>query len=207
MFPVSNVEASFVAAFSALFAVSNPIGCALIYGHMTANLAQWERAGLSRRVAINAGIVLIAAMWAGGLVLSFFGIAADSLRIGGGLAVAAQAWRMLEDDPKDALAANEADAFYPLTVPFTTGPGTIAVAIALGSARPIGATEAIAFVLGATLAALAMATSVAVFYGAAHRLIAFLGEGSARAVMRLSAFLLLCVGIQILAQGIKGMQQ
>jgi small neutral amino acid transporter SnatA (MarC family) len=46
-----------------------------------------------------------------------------------------------------------------------------------------------------------------VFYGTVHRLIAFLGEGSTRSLMKLSAFLLLCIGIQILAQGIKGMQQ
>jgi len=204
MFPVSLAEGSFLGAFTALFAVSNPIGCALIYGQMTANLAHRDRAVLSGRIAINAGIVLIAAMWAGGLVLSSFGIMADSLRIAGGLVISAQAWRLLGDEARDAPAANKMDALYPLTIPFTTGPGTIAVAIAWGSGKPEGTMEAIAFVSGATLAAVAVAASVAVFYGLAHRLIAFLGEGSARALMRLSAFLLLCAGIQILGQGIKG---
>ena len=204
MFPASLTEASFLGAFTALFAVSNPIGCALIYGQMTANLAQRDRAFLSGRIAINAGIVLVAAMWAGGFVLPAFGVTIASLRIAGGLVVVAQAWRLLNDEAKDAPAANKIDAFYPLTIPLTTGPGTIAVAIAYGSGKPEGTMDTIAFVLGATLAAVAVAASVAVFYGLAHRLIAVLGEGSARALKRLSAFLLLCIGIQILGQGIRG---
>jgi multiple antibiotic resistance protein len=148
---LSLLEASFLAAFTSLFAVSNPIGCALIYGRMTANLAQRDRSALARRVAINAGTVLIAAMWAGGLVLAFFGITLASLRVAGGLVIAAQAWRMLENETKDKLATNKLGVFYPLTIPFTTGPGTIAVAINLGSARPASDLAAAAFALGSTL--------------------------------------------------------
>ena len=86
-------------------------------------------------------------------------------------------------------------AFFPLTMPFTTGPGTIAVAIAIGSNLPVGEPGLIPFFLGASAAALAIAAMVLVAYSFADRLVAFLGPQQARVVTRLAAFLLLCVGV------------
>ena len=104
----------------------------------------------------------------GSLVLNLFGISIAALRIAGGLVVSLWAWSILsapevrEERKRDEAApAAEGDdvAFFPLTLPFTTGPGTIAVAIALGSSRPAGADALAAYVLGATAATLAMAAS------------------------------------------------
>jgi multiple antibiotic resistance protein len=88
------------------------------------------------------------ALWAGAAVIGFFGVTLAALRIAGGLVVAVRAWELLsapqhQEGRKQAQAAPAAGAedvtFFPLTVPFTTGPGTIAVAIALGANRPTGA--------------------------------------------------------------------
>jgi multiple antibiotic resistance protein len=93
-------------------------------------------------------------------------------------------------------------AFFPLTLPFTTGPGTIAVAIALGSNRPAAMPERLGFYVGVSLAALAVAAMVRISYGSADRVVTLIGPVRARVLGRLSAFLLLCVGTQITVNGI-----
>lgn len=196
-------ELNFLAAFAALFAVSNPIGCVLIFAQITENLDRRDRADLARRIAFNSGIVLIVALWAGGLILAFLGIGFDLLRIAGGLVVAVQAWRMIGGGANEDITVSTAEAFIPLTIPMTTGPGTIAVAITLGSGKQ-SLLEGAPYFLAVTLAAVAVASSIALLYGSAHRIIRLLGEARARVFMRLSAFLLLCIGVQILVEGIHG---
>ena len=56
---------------------------------------------------------------------------------------------------------------------------------------------------GAALAGiLAIAVSIYLCYRFANRIVAFLGEAGTNVVMRLSAFILLCIGIEILWNGI-----
>src|SRR5262249_43185273 len=96
------------------------------------------------------------------------------------------------------------DAFYPLTMPLTVGPGSMSVAIALGSERP---TELLDLSHLALLAASAVtgivgiALTVFVCYRFARGTIALLGPSGTNVVVRLSAFILLCIGIQILWNG------
>jgi multiple antibiotic resistance protein len=201
---------AFVMAFVAIFTVANPIGCALVYARITAGASRGVRAELSRRIAVNAILVLIVAMWAGGLLMAVFGISLSALRIAGGLVIAVQAWRSLNEDsgrsaarPATA-AASAADAFFPLTIPFTTGPGTIAAAISLGTDRPADLADLLPFVLGATTAFVAFGGSVALLYSTADRVVGVLGPSRASVLMRLSAFALMCVGIEILLQGLRG---
>ena len=94
-------------------------------------------------------------------------------------------------------------AFFPLTMPFTTGPGTISVAVALGANRPTSSISEVApFFLGASAAALAVAAAVIIAYSSADRVTGVLGEAGARVVSRLAAFLMLCVGTQIVLNGV-----
>ena len=93
-------------------------------------------------------------------------------------------------------------AFFPLTLPFTTGPGTIAVAITLGSNRPALMADRLGFYVGVSLAALGVAATVALIYASADRVVSLLGPIGARVLGRLFAFLLLCVGTQITINGV-----
>ena len=93
-------------------------------------------------------------------------------------------------------------AFFPLTLPFTTGPGTIAVAITLGSNRPAAMADRLGFYVGVSLAALGVAVTVALIYASADRVVSLLGPIGARVLGRLFAFLLLCVGTQITINGV-----
>jgi multiple antibiotic resistance protein len=141
--------------------------------------------------------------------LEFFGITLPVLRIAGGLVVSAFAWRLLHSgEEPDGASTNAArgrsgapvEAFYPLTMPLTVGPGSISVAIALGSQRPSSFAEPTRLLLlgGAAVAGLAaIALTIYVCYRYSERIIAALGAAGTQVVMRLSAFILLCIGIQI----------
>jgi multiple antibiotic resistance protein len=203
---------TFLLAFPALFSIVNPIGGALIYGQVTADRSVAERHRLAGKVALYSACVMLVALWAGAYVLSFFGITLAALRIAGGLVVAVQAWDLLSAPERhearkqeQAAPAEDADAvaFFPLTMPFTTGPGTIAVAIALAANRPAGhGIELVGFIAGLSAAALAMAGLIWVAYRSADRILDLLGASGGRTVARLSAFLLLCIGTQILLNGV-----
>ncbi|MBA2126495.1 hypothetical protein DLM45_09715 [Hyphomicrobium methylovorum] len=210
---LSAMITSFLVALPALFSIVNPIGGALIYSQITINRPQAERRALAWRVAMYSTIVMITALWIGAGLMSFFGVSIDALRIAGGLVVAASAWGMLyspqeiEDRKQDhaASASSGSDvAFFPLTMPFTTGPGTISVAIALSANRPSGEADVLPHFIGATAAAAVIAVVIGVCYSSADRLVALLGPARARVLTRLSAFLLLCIGVQILLSGAQG---
>jgi multiple antibiotic resistance protein len=210
---LGSVSGSFLVALPALFSIVNPLGGALIYHQVTSDRAETERSALAWRVATYSLAVMLAALWIGASLMNFFGVSIEALRIAGGLVVSASAWEMLsntqnnEDRKKEqaAPAAGAADvAFFPLTMPFTTGPGTISVAIALSASRPSTAVELVPFFAGLSAAALAVAISVGVCYASADRVVALLGPERARVLNRLSAFLLLCIGVQILLTGVQG---
>lgn len=214
---LSGIIASFLVAFPALFSIVNPFGGALIYSQITLGRPHPERVSLAWRVATYAAIVMLVSLLIGATLMSFFGVSIDALRVAGGTVVAVSGWRMLynpqetEDRKQDhASATNRVTswssdvAFFPLTMPFTTGPGTISVAIALSANRPSSTEALLPFFAGVCGAALAVALTVGFCYAYADRLVALLGPGRARILTRLSAFLLLCIGVQILITGIQG---
>jgi multiple antibiotic resistance protein len=202
--------ASFLLAFPALFSIVNPVSGALIYSQVTADRDHATRAALAGRVALYSAAVMLVALWAGATILSFFGVTIEALRIAGGLVIAVRAWTLLtapehnearkQEQAAPAEALEDA-AFYPLTMPFTTGPGTIAVAIALSATRPSEPERLLAFFAGLSAAAIAIALLVWLAYRWADRLVALLGPSRARVVARIAAFLLLCIGTQIVLTG------
>ncbi len=169
---------------------------------------------LARQVSLNSFYVIVASMLVGTNILAIFGISLPILRVGGGLLVCATAWRMLSraegDDvqEKAVRAASEVPeaevvrrSFFPLTFPLTTGPGTIAVAIALGAQFP---RSAVPYLLAAVVAAAGAAVTafvLYVFFSNAGVVLTWLGEMGALVMMRLIAFILLCVGLQIMWTG------
>jgi multiple antibiotic resistance protein len=202
---------SFLLATSALFSIVNPMGGALIFAQVTADRSHAERLALARRIGVYSLVVMLGAIWLGAYVLAFFGITIAALRIAGGLVVATTAWALLsaperQEERKQAQAgeARGADdvAFFPLTMPLTTGPGTISVAIALGANRPADGAAFAAFAGGVTAAAIAIAVSIWLAYSWADGITGLLGGARVRVIARLAAFILLCVGVQITLAGV-----
>jgi multiple antibiotic resistance protein len=209
---LSDFVNTILLVFAGLFPIVNPVGGAPIFLGLTRHMSERERAAIAGRVAVNGFVLLLGSLFVGSHVLEFFGITLPVVRIAGGLVVTAFAWQLLHsgvdiDQPPSAdtgrkpLAAS--DAFYPLTLPLTVGPGSIAVAITLGSQRPraAGAAEIVALG-GAAIVGLALiAVAIYVCYRYAERLAAVLGDSGTNVLVRLSAFILLCIGIQIVWSG------
>jgi multiple antibiotic resistance protein len=196
---------------AAVFPVVNPPGSALVFFSMTRQASVETRRALARRVAINSFFVMTGSLLLGTFVLNLYGISVSVLRVAGGIVVAVSGWKLLnEGSHKDQEQRELGDnveyanmAFYPLTLPLTTGPGTIAVMISLGLAWTSSATVAEQLMLVAmiVLATLLTAIMIYVCFNYADRLERFIGYSGINIAVRLSAFILFCLGIQILWAG------
>jgi multiple antibiotic resistance protein len=207
---------AFLLAFSSLFSIINPIGGALIFESFTRGFGHADRMRVAARVGFYSLLIMFGALWVGAYVLNFFGVSLDALRIAGGLVVATMGWRQLTSGDQRAdrksreeqVAAEDVEgdpmqlAFFPLTLPFTTGPGTIAVAITLGAVRPPFRFGLLPFFVGVSLAAVANAAIIWIAYRYADRVTALIGATARLVVVRLTAFLLMCIGVQILLSAV-----
>jgi multiple antibiotic resistance protein len=202
---------AFLLGFPALFSIVNPISGAFIFREVTADRTQ-DRAGIARQVALYSLVVMSVALWAGSYLMAIFGITLAALRVAGGIVVALSAWSLLnaperhearkQEQATPAVGVDDI-ALFPLTIPFTTGPGTISVAVALGSSHPRTAEELVWFFLGMTAATMAVAAVIWITYSSTDRISRLMGPRGGRTVTRLSAFLLLCIGVQILITGME----
>ena len=206
--------ATFLLAFGALFSIVNPLSGAFIFFGATRELEPKPRAHVSRWVSIYAFCIVAASLYVGAYVLSFFGISIPVLRVAGGIVVSMSGWRMLNEpdateqrrseipNPRSITVPPSRLAFYPLTMPLTTGPGTISVAISIGAGRPSGFHAPLLAFFIETLAATALLVAlVYAFYRNAERLANLIGATGTTIVVRLSAFLLFCIGIQVFWNG------
>jgi multiple antibiotic resistance protein len=193
-------------AFPALFSIINPLGGAFIFLGATERLSRETRQHLARWVSIHSFFVLNVSLYIGAYVLSFFGISIAALRVAGGVIIAVNGFRMLNQGDTEAAGeaalelASKRDAsrlaFFPLTLPVTTGPGTISVAVALGANKPKGL-EFLWFALAATITTVAMCALIFFLYRSADRVSKVLGPTGTTIIVRLSAFLLFCIGVQV----------
>ena len=194
----------------ALFPIVNPLGSSLIFLGLTGSYTHAVRASLARRVSVNSFLLLLASMLIGGRVLDFFGVSLPVVEVGGGLVVMAMGWNMLQQSDSDPQRADlgadaSQQAFYPLTLPITIGPGSISVAVALGANNHLQRYPWLAQLLAAFLGPLIIAISILICYRSADRLEKLLGKTGLSVFIRLSAFIVLCIGIQILWNGISAL--
>lgn len=197
----------------ALLPVINPLTSAPVFV-ATAGRSQAVTERLARQVALNAWIVIVASMVVGTQVLAFFGLSLPVVRIAGGLLVAANGWRMLHTSDQDEVQAKVAEgtgelseaeiikrSFFPITFPLTTGPGTIAAAIALGTQVPRGQLQILITLATAMVGAGLVSFVLYLIFKHAGTLLELLGEVGGLVMMRMVAFLLLCIGIQFMFTG------
>ena len=205
---------AFLLVYAGLFPIVNPLGNAPIFLALTANHSEAVRHTLAGRVAVNGFFLLLGSLFVGSHVLVFFGITVPVLRIAGGLVVAAFGWSVLRDgagsthDVGPGDTEGPVDAFYPLTLPLTVGPGSIAVAVALGSQRPTALDDFDAFWragTGAIIGLAAIALTIFLSYRFAGRMVRMIGASGINVLTRMSAFILLCIGIQIIWGGVSAL--
>lgn len=197
---------------SALFPIVNPLGGSPIFLTLTREYSPVSRRLLSQRVALNSFILLVVSGLIGTHILAFFGISLPIVQVGGGMVVIVTGWNMLQqkddDDNPDTNVHHDVNprdifrsAFYPFTLPLTVGPGSISVAITLGAnaARHKGPVYLDVIVL--VIASALLAVSIYICYGFSDRIATLLGPTAMSVIMRLSSFLLVCIGVQIFWNG------
>lgn len=210
-----EVVKSTILFFSTLFPVVNPLGDAPIFLLLSHDYSSSARTALARRIAMNSFYLLAASFLIGSHILAFFGISLPVVQVGGGLVVMATGWKMLNQKQEDEEPRAKPhqmspgdifrNAFYPLTMPLTVGPGSISIAITLGANSPRHHGFDFLPFVPAMVASLLIALSVFLCYASADRLARLLGPTGMTVIVRLSSFLLVCIGVQILWNGAKAL--
>jgi len=201
---------------AALLPIVNPLGSAPIFLSMTADLPSAARRNLAAAVGRNSFLMLMSAMLVGTYVLRIFGVSLPIVRVAGGLLVTANGWRLLNHDESGTTNPDPVDAwerevarraFYPLTFPLTVGPGSISVAVALVEKAPSSGARTLGEVAAALVGVLIVSLTVFLSYRFSSRLIAYLGDTGTVVFLRLSSFILLCVGVAIIWSGVVDLVQ
>ena len=201
-------------AVAALLPIIDPFAGAPIYLAMTSGLSPEERARTAKLVALNSFVLLLASILVGAYVLDFFGVSIPAVQVAGGFVVCAFAWSLLNGPaaPEVSAAARPATAdslkqraFYPLTMPLTVGPGSISVAITLGANPPRGLRALLTTTLAHVVGVLITVIAIYLCYRYAERLVRRLGKTGTNIMIRLTAFILLAIGTQIIWNGARAM--
>jgi len=200
---------------SALFPIVNPVGGSPVFLSLTRDYPTAARRALARQVAVNSFLLLIVSFLVGTHILNFFGISIPVVQVGGGLVVISNGWAMLKqkEEPDRGREMQKKvnvedifrNAFYPLTLPLTVGPGSISVAITLGANLPHHLGANLRAILATLIGSALVAVSIFLCYGFADRLAAVVGESGMGIILRLSSFLLVCIGVQIMWNGVSAL--
>ena len=212
---VVNFIKVLLVAFVTLFPVVNPVGDAPIFLAMTEQYPEDVRRILARKIAAYGFMLLAASFLFGSMILDFFGISLVVIQIAGGLVLAATGWSLLNQKDSDSdraqstgsLEAALEHAFFPLTLPITVGPGCISIAITLGAhlrheAGPGWEHGYPRHFIAARIGMFLLCFLVLVCYGNAGRLVRMLGKSGTTIMTRLSAFIVLAIGVQIMWNGL-----
>jgi multiple antibiotic resistance protein len=196
-----------------LFPIINPPAAGFIVLSLVPHATRDELNELARRVAINSFVVLLASLSIGAYVLSFFGISIPVLRVAGGIVIALAGWNLLQapadeepeaqgETPKQVHSPGlRSKAFFPLTLPMTVGPGSIAVAIALGTGSPRNGLAPV-HLAGVGVALVILCASIYLCLRFAGNLEKLLGASGTQVAMRLFAFVIFCIGVQLFWLGL-----
>lgn len=198
-----------------LLPLANPLTTVALFLGLAGNMNSAERNRQSLMASVYVFAIMMVAYYAGQLVMDTFGISIPGLRIAGGLIVAFIGFRMLFpqqkaiDSPEAKSKSEELEdepsaniAFVPLAMPSTAGPGTIAMIISSASTVRQSSTFA-DWVL--------MVAPPLIFPGGGYfvgslrssgAIMRLVGKGGIEAISRLMGFLLVCMGVQFIINGI-----
>jgi len=210
----------FALTFSALLPIVNPLGSALIFlGLVGPEPAEVYRS-LARRIAVNTILFFAVIDLVGSAILTFFGISLPIVQVSGGLVIAAMAWSLLnqrdtqpnaekmqaavEAESKDVSGTLQQKTFYPFTFPITAGPGCIVVMLTLSAHMPQQTlSRTVLAHTGAMIAVIVLSATVYLCYAYAPRIARAVSPSTAHGIVRVIAFILLCIGVQIAWNGLE----
>ena len=197
---------AFLYAFTTLLPVINPFSGAMFFVTLTGHLSDADRSYVAGCIALFSLIILMVCLFAGHIILGFFGISVGVLRCAGGIVLFAAGWNALNAPAQDGTSSPKMElprsrlkamAFYPFTLPLTTGPGAIAVTVAIGTTLPYNFSN----LAGTILAILAVVAVIWLCFRYGNRVSRAVGAAGADALARIFAFILICLGVAVFWQG------
>jgi multiple antibiotic resistance protein len=208
----------FALAFSALLPVINPLGSALVFLGFVGNAPASVFHDLARKIAISTTIFLLVIELVGTGLLQFFGISLPVVQVAGGLVLASMGWTLLNQQQsaispdrtpvkEDHFCSVEQKVFYPLTFPVTVGPGCIVVMLTLSAHASVkrSVLDNVMTHAGILLAVVALSLTVFLCYRYAPKLTDRIRPATAHGILRIIAFVLVCVGVQITWNGVEAL--
>jgi multiple antibiotic resistance protein len=209
----------FALGFSALVPLVNPLGSAFVFLGLVGLAPIEVYRSLARKIAINTVVFLVIVTLVGSSLLSFFGISLPIMQVSGGIIIAMIGWSLLNQkdsnpSPEKTEVAQPAvtepeirslknKAFYPFTFPLTAGPGSIVVMLTLSvHARQPVFTQTLLAYAGLLAAIILLSASVYLCYAYAPKIVRSILPGTAHGILRVVAFILFCIGIQIAWNGL-----
>ncbi|KAA0969054.1 NAAT family transporter [Aureimonas fodinaquatilis] len=212
MFDFGNFLHMTTFTFMSIFSMVNPIGMAPVFLAQTSRQSVASRHSLAFRVATYGAVLLIVTLFVGPIILQFFGITLADIQVAGGIFVFFTAWHMLTTDPAPPAGVEDeptgadtsADiAFFPLTMPITAGAGSIAIVLTLASNIHNGQVANIAGHAGAVAGIVLVFACVAICYRYSDVIFTRIGTAGTAVITRLTAFLLLAIGVSVTWNGVK----
>lgn len=212
-FGFSEFWTFFAFALFGLLPIANPLSSAAVLLGLTAGHPARERNRQANRATLYVVIIMLVCYFIGNAVMSAFGVSIPGLRLAGGMIVAYVGFTMLfppqvtETDAQVDMAGTAATtrlrdiAFIPLAIPVTSGPGTFAYIISTAALVP--AEMPLWFEL---LLVVSVVLSFALILWAclrgATQIMRLLGESGVDAFSRIMGFLLVCIGVQFVINGV-----
>ncbi len=209
----------FALGFSALLPLVNPLGSALVFLGLVGVSPPSVYRSLARRIAINTVIFFAVIELIGSALLGFFGISLPIVQVSGGIVLAAMGWSLLNEksptpnaektqtaapaETQSEIDALSEKAFYPLTFPVTAGPACIVVMLTLSVHASQGTLTNTVFAhVGLFLAIILLSVLIYFCYAYAPRITRAISPSTAHGILRVIAFILLCIGVQIAWNGL-----
>ena len=211
---ITQLTGAILVIVGAILPVVNPPGDAPIFLRMTHGSDDATRKTLAQHIAVYSFALLLGSMLFGSFVLRLFDLSIPVVQVAGGAVVCALGWNLLSDeskqpdvtvDPRQASLIAMGRAFYPLTMPLTVDPGVMSVAVTLGANHAHTLEKVLVQLLAAIIGAAIVAASVLLTYRYAERFAHWIGHRGMMIVLRLSAFIVLSIGVQIAWNGIKAL--
>lgn len=208
MLSISHFWELILGTVVALVPLINPLAAAPTFLAITEGDSPARRNQQLLMACIYMIAILVGFLIGGTFIMGFFGISIPGLRIAGGLLVAGIGSGMLVSAPRDltqveqeqaAAKAKRDIAFTPLAMPMLSGPGAIAVTLGFTSLAT-GWIDYIAIILGILL----VAVMIYVTLRLSGKIVRVIGRTGMNALTKIMGFILLCIGIQFVVNGVLG---
>lgn len=196
-----------LAVLASLFSLVNPLGAVPVFLAMTPHYTKGERHQTALHTSLYFTLILLAFFFAGSLILTFFGISLNAMRIAGGLVILASGFSLLsgkfaegravDKKVKQEALTKDDISFSPLAMPLLSGPGSISYLISIQAEQESWEPKlAIAGVIAI------MGLIVFLILRSSPYLQKVLGVAGLQALSRIMGFLVMAIGIQNIITGV-----